>query len=143
MGTSIDLDAKITDSFIWREALFLREWQWGAYPDREQYQNIIKVSEKLEQIKQMFGGQPIKIVSWLRPPQYNQHIGGAKFSAHMTGEAVDFQIMGVQAAFVRKRVMEKAQDLDIRVEDMPAHYNWCHIDVRKPDNGVRIFQPHK
>lgn len=140
---SISLHDTITDSFIWKEALFLREWQWACYPNYEQYANIVKLSDKLEQIKMLFDNKPIKIVSWLRPPQYNEAIGGAKFSAHMTGEAVDFQIPGLKASFVRKKLEGKVQDLNIRLEVMPDEYNWIHVDIRTPENGVRLFKPHK
>lgn len=140
---SISLTDKITDSFVWKEALFLREWQWCCYPDPEQYKNILKVSYKLESIRMIFDNKPIKVVSWLRPPQYNQAIGGAKFSSHMSGEAVDFQIPGLASAFVRKKLESKVHDLNIRLEVMPDEYNWVHIDIREPDNGVRLFKPHK
>lgn len=140
---SISLSDTITESFTWKEALFLREWQWCCYPDNKQYVNILKVSNKMESIRILFDNRPIKIVSWLRPPQYNEAIGGAKFSSHMDGLAVDFQIPGLAASFVRKKLESKVHDLNIRLEVMPDEYNWCHIDIKEPDNGVRLFKPHK
>lgn len=55
---------------------------------------MIRIAEVLEEIRVMFGGRPIQINSWYRDPVTNSAVGGAEYSRHLTGDAVDFVIPG-------------------------------------------------
>lgn len=143
MALSIDLDAQISPSFKWREALLLREWGWHAHPHPEHVANILKVAQRLEIIKTIFGNAPIIIQSWYRPNHYNHAIGGSLGSAHMTGEAVDFRVSGMHSYDVRRRLESELENLQIRMERLWDTANWCHIDIRQPIGGLRYFSPHK
>lgn len=54
-----------------------------------------KLAECLEIVRARFGGKPIRINSGFRSDEVNRRIGGAKYSEHRMGCAVDFEIMGV------------------------------------------------
>lgn len=60
----------------------------AGHPDHD-----TPVSERLvdvlEQLRRLSGNQPLHIVSGHRCPWWNRHVGGARASKHMTGEAAD------------------------------------------------------
>ena len=83
----------------------------------------------------------IVVTSGWRPPSVNVAIGGAKSSAHCTGEACDL----ADAAGTLKRQLEDNPDLlikhDLYMEDPSATKTWCHLQTRATKSGKRIFKP--
>lgn len=77
-------------------------------------------------------GRPAHVVSGLRCPQWNRIQGGVENSQHMSGEAIDLRIDGVDAAALQRFV-----------SGQPNHrYSYCinstnvHFDIpRKGGNG--------
>lgn len=55
---------------------------------------MIRVVKALEDIRHLYGGRPIQVTSWYRPPSVNAAVGGASRSRHLVGDAVDFVIAG-------------------------------------------------
>ena len=79
------------------------------------------------------------ITSWWRPKKYNDLIGGAKKSWHITGGACDFTCFGISADKIREILEPYLDDLDLRMEDLPGS-NWVHLDDKETD-GARFFRP--
>lgn len=87
--------------FRWHEALWLGSIESYAKPTPEQEANIIKLALIMDEIREYYN-KPIIVNSWLRPRLYNHKIvGGATFSHHMSGNAIDFTVMGMNSDFVR------------------------------------------
>lgn len=128
-----------TRSFNWSNALYLPKWKVHVIPTKEQENEIIKLAYKLQQIRDYFG-MPINVTSWLRPPLYNELIGGAKNSLHTLGCAVDFTVDNVHCDEVRGRLVKMLDDLKIRMENKPQS-NWVHIDLGTPGKTGRFFLP--
>lgn len=61
---------------------------------------MIRIAKHLEEIRKMFGNRPISINSWYRDPATNRRVGGARFSRHLNGDAVDFNIQGYHPSSV-------------------------------------------
>lgn len=57
--------------------------------------NIVKLAYKLDEIRELFGNNPVTITSWLRPPDVNRAVGGVRNSQHLLGWAADIQIEGI------------------------------------------------
>lgn len=55
---------------------------------------MIRVAKALEDVRHKFGGRPMSINSWYRPPAINAAVGGASQSRHLVGDAVDFLVSG-------------------------------------------------
>jgi uncharacterized protein YcbK (DUF882 family) len=58
----------------------------------------------MEEVRQYLGDRPITVNSWYRDPRTNRLIGGARFSRHMTGDAVDFVVAGISPPEVNRRL---------------------------------------
>jgi len=136
------LSDKIPDCnhFTWGEVLWLPTWKLHVYPSDEQCLNLVKICIKLDWIRDYFG-YPIKVTSGLRPEIYNRTIGGAFHSAHITGEAVDFQVAGMKPNAVRAKLKPMLTHLGLRMENLPDS-NWVHIDNKMTGHGgARFFTP--
>jgi hypothetical protein len=68
--------------------------------------NIVKLAYKLDEIRELFGDNPVTITSWLRPPAINRAVGGVPNSQHLLGWAADFQIEGLDPHDVADKLKE-------------------------------------
>jgi len=83
----------------------------------------------------------IVVTSGWRPPTVNVAIGGAKSSAHCTGEACD---LADSTGKLKQQLVDKPELLvkhDLYMEDPSATKNWCHLQTRPTKSGKRIFKP--
>lgn len=110
--------------FFWGEALWMSTTKSYAYPTIPQAAEIEKLAMKLDDIREYFN-RPITITSWLRPDAYNKLIGGAIFSQHRNGMAVDFQVNGLDADYVREE-LRKHPEL-IQGLSFETGITWVHI----------------
>lgn len=56
--------------------------------DSEVERNVFAMARELDKVRAEWGA-PIGVTSWYRPPAVNKEIGGASFSQHLNGGAVD------------------------------------------------------
>ncbi len=69
--------------------------------------------------------KPIIITSGYRTPTHNKKVGGAEYSYHMRGQAVDIKVNGIPAKKVAKEIDKLVVGCGIIVYE-----NWVHFDVR-------------
>lgn len=79
----------------------------------------------LEQLRKELG-KPIIITSGYRTPAHNAKVGGAKYSYHMRGMAVDIRVNGISAKEVAKALDKLVEGCGIIV-----YKSWVHLDVRE------------
>jgi len=137
----IDLEANIPGcpNFKWKEALLCPQWGVHVIPTKVQYYNLIKMFKKLQLIRDYLG-RPITVTSGLRPVVYNKLIGGARFSAHKLGLAVDFVVKGMKPDRVRREIKKLMNEYQFRIEDLRGS-SWIHIDDRWVFEGRNYFKP--
>lgn len=58
---------------------------------------IIRIARVMEEVRSRMGNRPISVNSWYRDPASNKAAGGATYSRHMSGDAVDFVVTGIHA----------------------------------------------
>ncbi|WP_346293262.1 D-Ala-D-Ala carboxypeptidase family metallohydrolase [Sphaerothrix gracilis] len=94
-----DLDDKIIPdaNFTWRDAI-QKSGHTSIPVDQEVVNNIIKVARVLKEIQEKYEGKPITTNSWYRNPTHNQRVGGLSSSRHLAGDAVDFNVEGIDPA---------------------------------------------
>lgn len=68
---------------------------------------------------------PITITSGYRTPEHNKKVGGAKYSYHMRGMAVDIRAQGKTAKEVAKALDKIVPECGIILYD-----SWVHFDTR-------------
>lgn len=68
---------------------------------------------------------PIIITSGYRTPNHNTKVGGAKYSYHMRGMAVDIRVNGKSP-----KKVEKALDNIVPNCGIIVYNNWVHFDTR-------------
>ena len=89
---------------------------------------IIFVDDYMVQILEMLRKKlekPIIITSGYRTPTHNAKVGGAKYSYHMRGQAVDIKVGGISTKRVAKELDKIVDGCGIIVYD-----SWVHFDVR-------------
>ena len=79
----------------------------------------------LELLRKKLGNKPIIITSGYRTPAHNDKVGGAKYSYHMRGMAVDIRVNGISAKEVAKALDKIVEGCGIIVYE-----SWLHFDVR-------------
>ncbi len=130
-----DPKSKISKYFTVGEATYLPKLKIYYKPNEKEKENILKLAKTLDDVRE-FINKPFNVNIWIRPTTL---IGGAKNSAHKTGEAVDFNITGMTSQEFRDKVGElKLEEWNLRCED---NVTWVHLDTRQVGaSGKRIFK---
>ena len=130
-------------NFMWSEVLYLHDLDVYVFPDVEQYNNLILITNVLQKIRNKFQ-VPINVTSALRPTFYNKMIGGASRSKHIIGAALDFKVQGHSTGkgcnYIRLILLLFLDKFKIRMENKPDS-NWVHIDLEWKENGNNFFRP--
>lgn len=85
---------------------------------------------QLEIIRSHFG-KPIRIKSAYRTVIHNRAVGGAKFSKHLAGIAVDFVVKGVDPRQVAIELEKLIESGKISEGGIGSYSNFTHYDLRK------------
>lgn len=114
----------IIKNFKWNE-VFANETSSDGIPIYEVFENALKIAVFLQQIRTNVKC-PINVHCWVRQIKHNKRVKStAKYSAHINGLAVDFDIQGQTSSQSRSLIL--AMRLPIRIE---ANTNgWVHIDI--------------
>ncbi len=94
-------------------------------PPADLMPNILKVCERLEQIRGHFG-LPVRVLSCYRSPEVNSAVGGSPTSAHRFGLAADIVIEGVANIDLARWCAEHIADYDQVIYEFGAT-GWVHI----------------
>jgi hypothetical protein len=78
-------------SFTWAEAT---HGGTRLPPNLETVDAIVRIARLAQQARDRIG-RPFHITSWYRPPEINRSVGGAAFSRHIVGDAIDFYCDGI------------------------------------------------
>jgi len=77
-------------------------------------------------------GKPVRVTSGYRSPAVNTRIGGSKTSAHMTGEAVDIKVDGLDAHGIvaALRAIQPPGGWDQVIAYAPSRGGHVHIGIK-------------
>ncbi len=139
---AIDLNAYVPNcpNIKWREVLLLHQLNIYAHPASDQLiANLIDVCQRAQKVREILGNEPLTYTSGYRPNYYNRLIGGAVYSGHITGEALDFTHKTKTAAACRKLLRPHLKELGLRLEKHNGV--WNHVDTKVPGPEGRYFKP--
>lgn len=140
---SLNLGDKIPGCkhFRWNEVLWLPQWKIHVFPREDEQENLIRIAQKAELVREI-AECPLRVTSGLRPAAYNKQIGGAAFSYHTKGLALDLVPRGdLHASDLRELLVDELESLGIRMERLPKHAPWVHIDLGPVGRTGRYFWP--
>lgn len=103
-------------------------------PTPEHIENMRYCCEKiLEPVRAHFG-KPVRINSSYRSPRVNQAVGGSKTSQHVNGQAIDFEIMGVDNKVLADWIGDNLEFDQVILEFYTAgdkNSGWVHASIKK------------
>jgi len=99
--------------------------------------NLEKLLIAVNKFRDIYG-TPMIVSSGYRPGKYNTAAGGAKKSAHLTCQAVDFYDRDGRLKLFCLQNIQVLEECGLWVEDVTKTPTWCHMDIKKRKN--RIFK---
>lgn len=105
-------------------------------PSEDTVANLKRLAERLEQVRSIFD-KPIIVTSGYRCPELNAAVGGAKNSAHMTGRAADFTVLGYGPPLqVAIRITQKT---GLMFDQLINEYDsWVHFGIEAEGEAPRM-----
>lgn len=107
------------------------------YPREWRLMRAVVLARAFEHVRAICGHRPIPILSGYRTPAHNRKVGGAKFSQHTQGRALDMRPPAGLALDefydIITRIAHGRRDLGIR--GLGLYPSFVHMDVRE---GERI-----
>lgn len=109
-------------------------------PTQEHIANMTYVCEKiLEPVRAHFG-KPVQINSSYRAPLVNKAVGGSKTSQHVNGQAIDFEVPGVDNRVVADWVADNLEFDQVILEFYTKgdkNSGWVHASIKREGKNRR------
>lgn len=146
-----DPNCKISEYFTVKEAIWFPQWNRLATEEDGLTEavktSLLRTFIKMDRIR-AYIGKPIKVHIAFRSKDYNTLVKGAKASAHLIGNAVDFSAnmgldsVGANCDKIKELLVPVLEEWELRMEDNGAGASWVHIDRNPvPAQGNRYFKP--
>lgn len=87
-------------------------------------QNLKKLAEGLERIRELLNNSPVNVNSGYRGLELNRRLGGAGNSAHLTGLAADFTARRFGSPM---NIVKKLKESGIKYDQLIYEGTWVHI----------------
>lgn len=123
-----------------QEILMGREVQYPLTPELKS--NLDKLLVSVNRLR-VYYGKPLIVTSGYRPGHYNEKAKGAKDSAHLYCQAVDFRDKDQALAKWLMSNPQMLMDCGLYMEDPQYTPTWIHVQIRKPPSGQYVFKPGK
>ena len=100
--------------------------EFDNIPNDAEKNNLKRLAEFLEQVKDVLGGEPIMVNSAFRCKQVNDAVGSKDSSQHRIGCAADIRVPGMTPDEVVKAVIASGIGYDQIIREFDR---WTHISV--------------
>ncbi|MBE9127503.1 MULTISPECIES: YcbK family protein [unclassified Coleofasciculus] len=112
LGRSFKLPGNVSTFYTDQPIIPGGNFTWGEatknatrIPENETIvNNIIALARQLQRARNQID-RPFQVNSWYRPPAINRAVGGARYSQHLYGKAVDIQVSGYSGRRLSNAVM--------------------------------------
>jgi zinc D-Ala-D-Ala carboxypeptidase len=112
--------------FTFEELTHTDHREFDNTPNVEETENLTRLAEFLEQVKEVLGGKPIMVNSAFRSEAVNNAVGSRNTSQHRIGCAADIRVPGMTPDEVVKTVIAAGLGYDQIIREFDR---WTHISV--------------
>lgn len=95
-------------------------------------QRIVKLCRYMDGVRKYLGDRPITVTSGYRDPVSNQAVGGVANSRHLSGDAIDFFVEGMDVVETFNRLKEYHPTGGLAVG-----FGFVHLDLRSETEASR------
>lgn len=122
---------QLSPHFSYAELTVTEHREFDNTPNEAELDNLKRLAEFLEQVKDMLGGKPVMINSAFRSKQVNDAVGSKDTSQHRLGCAADIRVPGMTPDEVTRAVIAS----DLMFDQVIREFNsWTHISVPNHEN---------
>jgi len=100
-------------------------------PNDVELENLVRLAEFLEQVKEVLGGKPIIVNSAFRSKAVNDAVGSKDSSQHRRGCAADIRVPGMKPDEVVRAIIEAGLPYDQVIREFDR---WTHVSI--PNTSV-------
>ena len=100
-------------------------------PNDAELENLVRLAEFLERVKEVLGGKPIIINSAFRSKAVNDAVGSKDSSQHRRGCAADIRVPGMKPDEVVRAIIEAGLPYDQVIREFDR---WTHVSI--PNTAV-------
>ncbi len=93
-------------------------------PSQAEIQNLIATANRMENVRDLLGGNPILVRSAFRSPAVNMAVRGVLTSDHCHGLAVDFTCPGFGDTVAVARFLSGGQ---LEFDQLILEWSWVHL----------------
>jgi uncharacterized protein YcbK (DUF882 family) len=126
---------KLTEHFSLEELTFSEIAErngWDNTPNDHELENLKRLAEFLEDVKQTLGGKPIIVSSGFRSKQTNDGVGSRDSSQHRVGAAVDFRVPQLTPDQVVRAIIAS----DLKFDQVIREFDrWTHLSIPNTVDG--------
>jgi len=128
----------LTPHFTLEELTVTNHRSLDNTPNSSEINNLKRLAEMLEEVKDLLDGKPIMINSAFRSKAVNDAVGSKDTSQHRVGCAADIRVPGLTPDQVVKAIIGSpiAFDQIIREFATPEGGGWTHISVPNAPSGT-------
>ena len=123
---------QLTEHFSLEELTHTDHREFTNEPNDIEKNNLKRVAELLEQVKELLGGKPIMVNSAFRSKQVNDAVGSKDSSQHRIGCAADIRVPSMTPDEVVKAIIASDIPFDQIIREFDR---WTHISVPNEPTG--------
>ena len=116
----------LSPNFTLDELTFTDHREFDNTPNDEELANLVRLSNFLEQVKEVLGGKPIIINSAFRSEDVNRAVGSSDKSQHRRGCAADFRVPGMTPDEVVSAIINSGLPYDQCIREFDR---WTHVSI--------------
>jgi hypothetical protein len=120
----------LTEHFTLEELTHTDHRQYDNSPNDAELENLKRLAEFLEDVKEALGGKPIMVSSAFRSKQVNDAVGSRDSSQHRIGCAVDFRVPQLTPDQVVRTIIASGLPFDQVIREFDR---WTHLSIPNKD----------
>ena len=118
--------SQLSKHFSLEELTHTDHREYDNTPNDAELENLKRLAEFLEEVKQTLGGRPIMVNSAFRSKQVNDAVGSRDTSQHRIGCAVDFRVPELTPDQVVRTIIASSLAYDQVIREFDR---WTHISI--------------